>query len=522
MSEDNRQLLSPQNHYGTICNDAEEVIIPVKRRKPLLYAVLSLLAFIVIIGGINIYFVSQRSQELIQKSMELNIQSVELSKVDTHGLQFEMNAMSLVDYDEIDESYYKNLFKLGGSLFQEVTIQSDQMEISTVIEDKKVVLGIVKTKPMVVDIQNHHSTALNVLIDIQPRLKNMMGLVKKIMSDPGESLKLIGNGLIALKIGYISLGSFPISFEEWVMPKEYLNIDTDSISIDQLTFEKSNEVYDISGSLSLLNPIYHRSLGFDVPPVQLGLYSIDCHDEIIPLLPEITVDESALSSMDEYLHLNFSTRIEGIDPLLKECNGSTILNTLIHDMMNNETIQIILRDFQIPSMGSLNKLTSLIDFRAGYKYPQSPMDQFVRNITMNDIKFRLEDLNVYIDGKVDIFINIPQTLDPKVIKVRGVPKLYHQGEQFAVIDLAQWHDCSNEMLIEDQGQVLYVSVPLHHEALEITDASAFNSFVNELLIEGGAVLDIDMSMDLLIDMIQQFEVDDIKVKTSTRIIQNFL
>lgn len=515
-----------QQNYGSTPFLRSEPVHVIRKRKganPLLYLFMALVLLVLLFGSGTVYLLSQNSQDLIQQSVEVDVHSLELSKLTTSGLELKLKVMANVNYDDINgKGYFKQLLKLGGGMLQSVTIQSYPMELSTVLDDENVVLGSVDVPTMVVDIRNGGSTPLELLIKVKPKAKNMMRLAKRILDDPKEVLKMYGRTVVQVTIGVIPLGSFPIKFEQLLEPLKYFDdVDLSLLEFEDVALERSDQGYDIFGLVSVPNPTFRKSIvGFEVPVITLDVFVPGCDGSVATISDGVTTEPFTLSPNDESLKVNFSTSVTHLNHLLKHCEDNSVpITTLVKHIMDNETVALTIKNVQIHGSSILTNILSFVQTTVDYHAPLS-IDDILQDVSMDKLEFSMDNTGMtFIKGEVNVVIDT-KGADLTVLGLRGMPKLSYHGEEFANIDLTEWHSCLNEL---HDDRVLFVKVSLEREPLNVTNAAVFRSLANEMFLRGSATVDVDAMLDVQLDVaIAQFEMDGVQMHTKTKITKGLL
>lgn len=467
----------------------------------------------------------QRSQELIQQSVEVDLTRMQISRLTSSGLKLQVEAAALVDYDLIDNNFSAQVFKAGGLLFQTALIRPEPLEVTVMFDDEEIALGTIQLPPMNVGIRNKIRTVMNMSVDLVPHTRSLLFLMKRILDNPKDLLKLHGTGSVVVTLGLVPLGSFGINFDQLVRPSLYFQgMNFDELVLDDLIVAKNGPGFDINGHISLPNPIRNKVLGFQVPELSLGLLVQDCYGEAtVPLFSKcVTCGPFQLSPTTETLSVNFSTEITELNSLLQDCaDGTTPLKKIIKQLMNNETVPLTVGDLKIPSSTSmfLNKLLGLMDLQFNYQ-PRGSINQYLKSVNLDNVQFQLDntgELQVFMSADVNLYVKTPMK-EATVDRVRGKPRLYHQNQQFGVINMMEWHSCTNEW-----DEILYVHLKLDHEEVDITDSSVFSSLINEMFLKGSATVQVEAELDAVLNLeIAQFQVDDIRVSTETKITKGFL
>lgn len=451
----------------------------------------------------------------------------------TKGVKVRVQGITNVDYDTIDDDYTRALFKMGGGVLRIADIRMGSVALETAVEEKKVKIGTVDVPQMRVSIVQGGQTPVDMIVDIHPDTGKLLSLVKRILTHPEDILTVYGTTALNIALGGIPIGSFGVDFKQVITPNEFFQIDTDNVDVENILVLPEEDSYNISLAVTIPNPVKNKMISFEIPDLEWNILINDCHDN--PSLPLLQKDELIkskafkLSSLEEKLCIDLSTLISQLNTKLNTPCPSEItttpLKTLVNTFLKNNTLAVRVQNIggseQYPSF--LNEILSKNTIDILYT-SKSNASGLVHNSSLDNLAFDFQNGDLgspIVNADVNIFLQIPvDGLESGigVKQVRGLPKLYHDGEMFGQVEVTEWHECTNEFVEEDGVRFLHVSVSLKEEAVTITDSNVFAGVANEVLLGGGTVVKVKSDLDGVIEtLIGDFEIDDIHVENESRI-----
>lgn len=509
-----------------------------KRFKRTRYTIIALISFLALalittLTTLKIIKISQHSDELISNSVEMEVHNVSMVGLSTKGVKVRVQGITNVDYDTIDDDYTRALFKMGGGVLRIADIRMGSVALETAVEEKKVKIGTVDVPQMRVSIVQGGQTPVDMIVDIHPDTGKLLSLVKRILTHPEDILTVYGTTALNIALGGIPIGSFGVDFKQVITPNEFFQIDTDNVDVENILVLPEEDSYNISLAVTIPNPVKNKMISFEIPDLEWNILINDCHDN--PSLPLLQKDELIkskafkLSSLEEKLCIDLSTLISQLNTKLNTPCPSEItttpLKTLVNTFLKNNTLAVRVQNIggseQYPSF--LNEILSKNTIDILYT-SKSNASGLVHNSSLDNLAFDFQNGDLgspIVNADVNIFLQIPvDGLESGigVKQVRGLPKLYHDGEMFGQVEVTEWHECTNEFVEEDGVRFLHVSVSLKEEAVTITDSNVFAGVANEVLLGGGTVVKVKSDLDGVIEtLIGDFEIDDIHVENESRI-----
>ncbi|CCH42415.1 hypothetical protein BN7_1960 [Wickerhamomyces ciferrii] len=537
----NQQLIG--GSYGSLDGDNETGLAEgefrqgknrMKNRYRLqIYLVSLIITFIGCFCIINLLMLIPRSEEFVNQSVEMDIKSVELEHLSTQGILLRVKGVNVMDYDSIESPYFKQMFKMGGGLFNTASINLQTVNLTTKVDGNLINIGDVKIPDFDIDIQHGHETNLDLLVMVRPNTKEIIGLVKQFLKNPDQIFKVDGISTVKIHLGHIPIGEFKIDFSQDVIGGKYIQFNDHDIHLKDLQFDSNqqDQGYNVSFAVDVPNPVKYKLFGFDIPSLGWDILIKDCFGEnTINLIDgSITTKKFKLSPLDKILTIESNTLIDHLNPrLLEKCsldNEGSPMSILVDEFVNNKSLPIKIKNSKGSKdfPGFINEFLKTFEFNFNYS---SNFDtaNLIHNVSLDRLNFQFEngDTNKpVINGDINLFIKPPFNItDLEINKIKGIPHLYHNDVEFGEIHLDDWHDCIN---VETPDGLLYVKFTMNQENLQITNRKIFGEVLNEVLGKGSSKIYIDAILDCLINTLMgEFELDKLHASSDADITRGFI
>ena len=178
-----------------------------KRRWPKVIGFLLLLLFIaaVIVAG---FLAPAAAETYAREAVTLNIWSVAVDSFTQDGLQARVRATVNVDATRVENRYIRTLGRISTRIARRVeTTGNGQLQVF-LPEYGNALLGKATIPPLVIDIQDGHSTLIGFVSDVRPgSLESARQLLDGYVNGSLKSVKILGEARLDLKTGYIPLGN---------------------------------------------------------------------------------------------------------------------------------------------------------------------------------------------------------------------------------------------------------------------------------------------------------------------------
>lgn len=540
-SEEERSLL-PSNIESPEYGSFPEPLNPEQKlkKRTFRYGIftfgISLLVLIIFVVY-NVVKIAPNVEEYVNESTEFEIRNIELDSITTKGVNVKVEGINRINYGEINNDYILNLFKIGGNVLQKATIELEDINLETVIsndegEDELINLGTIKIPKFDINIKDKDFTNINLIINLRPNTTKVLGLIKRLISNPDEIFKIYFSSDLNLKFfKFVPINGIKLNFETEIFGNQFLNSDNQELEINELEINEL-EVggYDFNFEINYLNPFYNKLISFEIPELQWKIFSNDCfNDSIINLFDSVKTDQVKISNTEEYINIKIDAIINELNSkLMEDCDDlTTPMDHLVEGFLNNETIPISVQNYkgseQYPKF--INEILTSLKVPITFK-PNFELSKLINSISMNNFKFEFLNGNInepVINGEIEIVINLPLNSsfnNLEISKIKGsniteLPiQLYHEDSNFGEIKFNNWHNCTNEYI----DNLLIIKFNLIQEELIIKNKTIFSKIVNEVLMSGKSNILIDTVLDFYIQSnIGSFEINKININSESEL-----
>ncbi|KAH3674385.1 hypothetical protein WICMUC_003350 [Wickerhamomyces mucosus] len=562
------------NYYSSISNNTHLNKLQGKRNSFKLYIFIIILSILTISSFIlfNILLINNNSQDIIEKSMEFNINNVEINRLTSNGIDLKLIGFTKFDYNKVEtfkNSYIGKLMKFSTkNLISKIDIKLDQIQLKIKLDDddnELIDIGSIEIPEFSMFISQHSITPLDLIVSIHPKTLEILHLIKHLLSNDKTDnvLKIYCDSNLDLKFfKFFHLSGLKIKFNrDFLIDGKFRRNDL-IVDLNEINIDRIDSIYNINFQILLLNPIqgiYPFTI-LSLPKFPQSSWEIfinGCNEEKIKLLSNdlFYTDPFKISSMDDFINLNISTSISKINnelfeicsldldddddltPLDLDDDDLTPLDVLIDEFINNRSIPLKIQNLQNNSIELPKFLTDILSkiliINLNY-ISKFNSTKLIQNVSIDNLKFEFEngDINKpIINGEINLYINLPidkiKGIDydnfikiPKIKTSNQSPiKLYHNEEEFARIELIEWHDCFNEFLINDQ--IFHLKFKLIHESIIVKNPKIFKKVINEILINGKSKIFIDSNLDIIVQIYKLiddgFEIKRLNAKSESDI-----
>ncbi|ODV98611.1 hypothetical protein PACTADRAFT_48331 [Pachysolen tannophilus NRRL Y-2460] len=507
-----------------------------------------------IITGLKIY---SNLGNTIQESNEVNITNIEYKGIDDqdkgsinlivyldNSIDYN-NAENLSDWDRkllISSSYVIQTLKLN---LDDINLRIFDESINEYLE-----LGQIRIDPFDVKIHQNSRNSLQLFVNVKPNQENIFKIVKKMIKNPDEILKLYGDIALKIKFGLLNIpmGKIRIDFTRnfklydfigFVNAKDFnfnnFEISKEDNIVSVKTFLDSKRNKETDGDDLLSKYRNHISIP-DILYWDLYLRS-PCTKKIDEVLeiPEIKLATLKTSNLSKFLNskepINLESLLNNLPSVFFEsCDSedefsplSNIIRKLVYD--KDESIMLDLRsssenekelptwlyenifaslnlEFDLKSLTSLFLKQIINDQEATLSY------QFLKNTTLENLSFSVDNGfdKPTVSGDLIFNINIPSFVtnitefNIDVEKLKGLGNLSYKLKKFGYIDVHKWLKCE-DTLFEDE-HILNLNCSLEQNQIIITNGESFSKLINDYLLGAD---DIKIEIDCIFDLLMKFK-----------------
>lgn len=487
---------------------------------------------------------SQFNEKLLKLKVKLNI-------------SFDYDAAKNLSSQSISKRQRSLIKYAGNSLMRSVCFDLNNM---TTYNDQNSsnpspLASVTIPQLICVDFRDNVVTELEIPLLVQPHVKNIMSVIKKIWDREYKDLNLwsgIDASLfkdwfnLSVPLGHVTLKRLDWQdFISWEDLNSHLRRVVDSILELGSNAETSKlNIRDTENGFSIgVNVDLPRKdiplLGNDVfklpdravfPALGWGIRVPDCHGDYSIGLSQTLFSTKSIP-MEEIVHnksIQTHVKIEVNGPLPDELlyhvcssdeeNVVTPMNLLLNRIFNGtELVKAEVHDISylngtqnsiIPASIAQEVLPNL-NFPIVANMTVLP-DNIVDQVTIEGLKLKWKtsffgEKKLNVMGKIVVIVNLPfySPNDENSIvikKIKGFTDLYHDGNIFITVPMEVWSDANSEILMPKNNNgltKLRVTFDIEDDEVEIVDRLELSKCLNEILITGKSQVHVTGLLDLM-------------------------
>lgn len=398
-------------------------------------------------------------------------------------------------------------------------------------------------EPICIDLRQGHVTPLQLTVLVEPRIKNVVKVIKKLVLHQYNDLELSSKVDISfskrVSMLHIPLGRLKSLTINWNQIQSYLHnvvgfLDVvlamvNNFSIQEFFMKDSDSGFSfdlIPEPLSIPKNLdwFEWSVGSHIPQINWQVRLPDCAGECTIEIPSLTCLNDAVTVEDP---LKFSAFIDVKGPLpekflTKVCWSDeetvvTPITNLLNTLLNSSqmvTVEVkghpILNShenhdsFLIPPETLKILLEEMSFFPLAANLTLDSKDSLQR-VTIDGlrIKWTAGGRRLVVAGKIVSFVALPfyktngQYLT--VDHIKGVTKLFHDGIQFLAVPMRVWSPSTSKILHDEKNKtVLKLLLDIHDDEVQVTNSIELTRVLNEIFVRGYAEVQVSTRLDLLV------------------------
>lgn len=426
------------------------------------------------------------------------------------------------------------------------------------VDDKQLKLAnIMIQDPVCVSLINGTTTPLNITVLIQPNMKNIMSILKKLLSHDYKGLELWSQ--LDLTLYKQSLMNFNIKLIN--IPKvtvdwtQLFHWDDDNMPNFEELFWKNfdmpvleefdviddkDEYFNVklkSEPISLLSKFlnnYSKWLSIPdapliIPPLTWNLRLPNCHDECVIDIPTLECESQEFSLLERD-SIIINNRISGPLPseLLShvcssdEENTVTPLTLLLNNLLNdsssceielkgqvskNPVIKIKHNDNTLIPIDVLDLMLHELDYFPIAFNTTLNTTNTLNEVTIDNMRLTWSDNRVHMVGTMIATINLSfyDTEEERIAvhNIKGDLEIYHDDTHFLSIPMKVWNKSTSEIIHDDETDLtmMEITFDLNDDDMIVTDKGELSQVFNEIFFKGETLVTFDSVVDVVVESI---------------------
>ncbi|GAV54477.1 hypothetical protein ZYGR_0AM00150 [Zygosaccharomyces rouxii] len=509
--------------------------------------------FILLILGVFLWKPILSSQDVVGNAVQVS--NVQISKVHLDGWNSEGNQLQLttnldfwVNYEDwmAGNKSQMSPWQKGLSRFaSEKLVRTACFTLNNVTNyDQNGTVAYVAVKePICIDLRQGHVTPLQLTVLVEPRIKNIVKVIKKLALHQYDDLQLSSKVDVTfgkrVSILRIPLGRIKNLNINWNQMQSYLRSATELLdsllamakgfSIQDFIMKDSESGFSfdlIPDPLSIPKSFdwFEWPVDFQIPQISWQVKLPDCSGECTIEIPSLTCLNDAVM-VEDPLKLSAFIDVEGPLPenfLTQVCwsdeeNAVTPITNFLNTMLNaSQMVNILIKGHPIPTSHDNDDnffipaetlkilLEEMSFFPLAANLTLDSKDS-LREVTIDGlrIKWTAGGHRLVVAGKIVAFVALPfyktngQHLT--VDHIKGTTKLFHDGIQFLAVPMRVWTPSSSKILHDEKNQtVLKLLLDIHDDEVQVTNSMELTRVFNEIFVRGYAEVQVSAKLDLLV------------------------
>lgn len=524
-----------------------------KRIRYYKFGIISLL--IIVLSGVFIWRSLLTSQVLVDNAAQIS--HAQISKVHLDGwnsegdqLQLTTNLNFWVDYDDWVSGNYSKMpswQKRFSRFTSEKLVRNACVTLNNITNyDQNGTLAYVFVQESIcVDLRQGQITPLKLTILVQPRIKNIVKVIKKLMLNQYEDLQLssrldvtVGKRIFSQNIPLGRVKNLNIDWNQ-IVPilnsiTELLNrllTMANTVRVDDFTIKDSPDGFSINVTADPLSipegfEWFEWPLNSQIPKISWEMRLPDCYGDCVITLPTLLCISDTII-VEDPLTLSVLLDLKGPLPnkfLNQVCwsdeeNTVTPTTNFLNTLLNaSEMTKVEALGHPIPPSHNVDGKNLLIPFPAfDTLLKESSFVPLAANLTLDSsdslqevtidglrIKWAAGGNRLVVAGKIIAFVELPfyKTNGQRISvdRIKGSTKLFHDGIHFITVPMRVWTASSSKILHDKKNQtVLKLFLDIRDDEVQVTNSMELTRVFNEIFVRGHAQVELSARLDLLIN-----------------------
>lgn len=513
--------------------------------------IFAVLLCLMVVVGIVRYLVRLAPSSQIMIDNALQVSHCRVSNVHLDGwrdsgrlLQLTAQVEFWVDYDEWlsdNGTQFSPWQKKFSRFTSEQVVRSGCFKLNNITTyDQNGTLAYVQVKePVCLNFQNRQITPLELTVLIEPRIRNVLKVIRKLIQHKYEDLHFSSSIDVSLSKHFgkldLPLGRIHKLKIHWNQLEYMRHISSllatclsivKKLTIQNFTIRDSTDGFSINVAADPLE-IPSELKRFEwphnamVPYISWEVKVPDCNGECTINLPTLSCFSDRFIVQDP-MNLSAFADVKGPLPeklLSQVCwsdgeNAVTPITNLFNRLLNNSelvTMQARGHPVKFPDDSNLlipfNVLEtaleelSFVPITANFTLDYGNLFE---KVTIEGLKIKwVSGQRLAVAGRIVGFILLPfyQTNGQhiSVDHIKGTTKLYHDGIHFLTVPMRVWTQSSSQILHNEKDEtVLKLLLDIRDDEVKIKNSMELTRVFNEILIRGKALVDVSSKLDLLV------------------------
>ncbi|CCK71930.1 Tag1p KNAG_0I01410 [Huiozyma naganishii CBS 8797] len=573
-------LLSPSNSNEVQQGSFAQGVATRKKRGskywPFWLGIFTGLCTILVVVGVSFSLQSRIPSEKALQSNVVEITNVDIEKVtldgwrvpgkeglDTEGgkfLQISARVNVFLNYDALNESKVQMTFEQQKwfKWTSENTVRTLCIDVNNATTfgrkpDGKddVLAGVYIQHPVCIDLHNGTVTSLNVTILVEPHMKNVLKIIKKIWKQDYQDLNLWSTLDISLSknvgsLGYLHLFRLPnikinwndiIDWDKLSNRLQYFRdqIEND-INVSNIRMVDTEKGFDVRmGVDPMENPLWHFLDDFSwleipqavIPPLSWVYKVADCFGDFSINLTHLLTHSSAVDIGAKKISPSMSNSLTGPLPddfLYQVCwsdeeNTVTPLTKVLNSLFNSSNYLTVEAKAEISNSKPTTSdetalipsdiLSSILEDVSYFPVKQNVtfnMSSLIDEFFIDGMSLRWSNGRVSLGGTlVGIFdLSFYETNEERIhiTHIKGNMELYHNDRHFITVPMKVWSNATSNIMHDEDNKnatMLELTFDIDDEFVQVTNRMELTKCFNEIFFSGETLITFSNDLDIVVE-----------------------
>ncbi|EGY19940.1 hypothetical protein VD0002_g5126 [Verticillium dahliae] len=482
-------------------------------------SIVAILMLVIVAGVVLLlaFFLPAAVEEYAKEAAVLEPTNLSLESITSDGVKARIQANFRLDGSRVKDDSSRRLGRFATWVVRK--LGTDETKVNVYLpEYEGTLLGSAVVPPLVINIVDGHTTAIDFIADLAPGdAEAYRTIANNWLEGKLDKLKVLGKADIHLKSGIIPLGTHPIVetmvFEGGEIPSmpEY--------NITRVSFHDVETPGDGRGAVGAdISVTAHNDfpVSMEVPELGFQVLVPSCNgtdDRIViadVITRHLTVKPRADIVVDaqgliQELPTEFTSPCPGSD--------SSPMDDFITKYLNGDPPTVYVRGQKLPESKTpawigdiLSKIVVPVPF------PSQGMGEVIRSFSLTDVNFKLPspmadpddpDGSPKVSGTILVLAALPEEMNfgINVTNLRATADVLYKGDKMGVLNLDRWNH-ANSTRVKDEDEhdpLLKIQSRVEEVPLNITDGDVFSDVMAKLFFGGeDVVLDVYAKVDVQI------------------------
>ncbi|OAA55945.1 hypothetical protein SPI_08152 [Niveomyces insectorum RCEF 264] len=498
------------------------------KRWPSIVAIV-LLAFVSVSIIVVAFFAPAAVEEYAKQGTVIEPTNLSLESLTTDGVRARIQANVRLDGSRVKNEQVRRIGRATTWIVRK--LGTDKTVVSVYLpEYANVLLGSAEIPPLVVDLVDGHSTAVDFVADLVPGdAEGFRSIANQWLEGRLDSIRLQAKADIRLSTGLIPLGTHFVSESLVFEAKDIPEIP--KYDIDRIIFEEvdvpgmSNRAMGAEVLISAFNKF---PVQIDIPPLGFDIFVPNCNpvDPYIQVADAITGPVAVRPQSVVVVDVNGTVQ-ELPDSLTTLCpdSNSSPLDAFLKRYLNGDEATVFVRGKRGHSVDTPDWISDILaSVTVPVPFPGRTFDNLIRNFSLTDVHFTLPDplaepdepgANPTVSGTILVTAGLPSQMNfaINVTKVRADADVLYHGRKLGELNLRKWQAANSTMTraTADHEATLRIQSRINEAPLNVTDGDVLTEVIQKLIFGGEEVdLDINALVDIRVDtVLGQLDLKDV-------------